>query len=38
MREVEGDEAREGDEERLVAVEGVIVLDEGTRGVGQREI
>ena len=33
MIEVEGEEARDGDEETVVAVEEVIVLDEGTRGV-----
>ena len=30
--EVEGEETRDGDEERIIAVEEVIVLDEGMRG------
>ena len=30
--EVEGEEARDGNEEKVIAVEEVIVLDEGTRG------
>ena len=36
--EVEGEEARDGKEERVIAVEEVIMLDEGTRGVGEEEI
>ena len=31
MLEVEGEEARDGDEERVIAVEEIIVLDEGTK-------
>ena len=38
MIEVEGEEAIDGDEERVIAVEEVIVLDEGTRGVGEEEV
>ena len=38
MRKVEAEEARDGDEERVIAVEEVIVLDEGTRGVGEGEL
>ena len=34
---IEGEEARDGDEERVITVEEVIVLDEGTRGVGVEE-
>ena len=33
--EVESEVARDGDEERVITVEEVIVLDEGTRGVGE---
>ena len=33
--EVEDEEARDGDEERVIAVEDVIVLYEGTRGAGE---
>ena len=36
MKEVEGEEAREENEERVIAVEeviGLIVLDEGARGM-----
>ena len=36
--EVESEEARDGDEERVIAVEEVIVLDERTRGVGEEEV
>ena len=35
---MEGKEARDGDEERVIAVEEVIVLDEGTSGVGEEEV
>ena len=38
VREVESKEARDGDEERIITVEEVIVIDEGTRGVGQQEV
>ena len=38
MLEVEGEEARDGDEERVIAVEEIIVLDEEKRGVGEKEI
>ena len=41
MREVKGREAREVDEERVIAVEeviGLIVLDEEETGVGEKEI
>ena len=37
LREVEGKEVRNGDEERVIAVKDVIVLDEGTR-VGEEEV
>ena len=33
MREVEGVETIYGDVERVIAVEEIIVLDEGTRGI-----
>ena len=33
-----GEEARDGDEERIIAVEQEIVLEEGTRGVGEEEV
>ena len=33
MKEVEGEEAREGDEGKVIAMEEIIVLDEGTRGI-----
>ena len=32
------EEARDGDEERIIAVEEVIVLNEGTSRVGEEEI
>ena len=40
VREGEGAETREGDEGRviLITVKEVIVLDEGTRGVGEEEM
>ena len=38
VREVEGEEARDGDEEMVIAVEEVIVLDEGTSRVGEEEV
>ena len=38
MREVEGIEARVVDEERMIAVKEIIVLIEGTRGVGEEEV
>ena len=36
--EVKGEQARDGDEERVIAVEEVIMLDEGTRGVEEEEV
>ena len=33
-----GEEARGGNEERVIAVEEIIVLDEGTSGVGEEEL
>ena len=36
--EVEGEEGRDVDEERVIAVEEVIVLDEGTSGVEEEEV
>ena len=38
MIEVDSEEARDGDEERIIAVEEVIVFDEGTSGVGEEEV
>ena len=35
---VEGEEARDGDEERVIVVEEIIVLDEETRRVGEEEV
>ena len=36
MREVERDEERDGGEDMVIAVEEIIVLDEETRGVGEK--
>ena len=36
--EVEGEEAGDGDEGRVIAVEEVIVLGKGTSGVGEEEL
>ena len=35
---MEGKEALDGDEERAIVVEVEIVLDEGTRGVGEKVV
>ena len=36
--DMEGEKVRDGDEERVIAVEEIIVLDEEKRGVGEKEI
>ena len=38
LREVEREEARDGHEEIVIAVEEVIVLDEGITGVREKEV
>ena len=38
VREVEVEESGDGDEERAIAVKEVIVLDGGTRRVGEEEV